>query len=119
MALRSRSSLPLTQLAREDLSEAGQLISAASAAVEVEVPSVARKPPVADVGDLPVGHRFDVNDEIHATIICAVGLTLAEDHLTALPNNTDLPRREPERNQDRIEGLRDQVRTTMSRRVET
>jgi hypothetical protein len=31
------------------------------------VPSVARKPPVADVRDLPVGCRFDCNDEIHAT----------------------------------------------------
>lgn len=115
MAPGSSSSLPLPQLAREDLSEAGQLISKAGASVEVEVPSVARIPPVADVGDLPVGRRFDFNDEIHATIICAVDLTPAEDHLTTLPNNTDLPRRESERDQDRIEDLRNQVRTTISR----
>ena len=94
MALRSRSSLPLTQLAREDLSEAGQLISAASAAVEVEVPSVARKSPVADVGDLPVEPRFEVNDEIHTTSIWAVDLAPAEDHLTTVPTTTDLPGRE-------------------------
>jgi hypothetical protein len=119
----NRPSLPsrliLRQLARKDLSEAGQLISKAGASVEVEVPSVARKLPVADVGDLPVGRRFDFNDEIHATIICAVDLAPAEDHLTTLPSNTDLPRREPERDQDRIEGLRNQVRTTVSRRAET
>jgi len=107
------SSLP--QLAREGLSEAGQLISKAGASVEVEVPSVARKPPVADVGDLPVGRRFDFNDEIHATIICAIDLTPAEDHLTTLPNDADLPGREPERDQDRIEGLGDQFWTTSSR----
>jgi hypothetical protein len=115
----ARPSLPLPQLAREDLSEAGQLISKAGASVEVEVPSVARKPPVADVGDLPVGHRFDFNHEIHATIICAVDLAPAEDHLTTLANNTDLPRCESERDQDRIEGLHHQVRTTMSRRIGT
>jgi hypothetical protein len=109
----------LPQLAREDPSEAGQLISKVGASVEFEVPSVARKPPIADVGDLPVGPRFDVNDEIHATTVCAIALTPAEDHLTTLPNNTDLPRRESERDQDRVEGLRNQVRTTMSRRVET
>jgi hypothetical protein len=85
------------------------------AAVEVEVPSVARKPPVADVGDLPGGRRFDFNDEIHATTVCAVDLTPAEDHLTTLPNNTDLPGRESERDHDRIEDLRNQARTTMSR----
>lgn len=112
-----RNSLP--QLAREDLSEAGQLISKAGASVEVEVPSVAQIPPVADVGDLPVGHRCEFNDEIHATIICAVDLAPAEGHLTTLPINTDLPRREPERDQDRIERRRNHVRTTMSRRVET
>jgi hypothetical protein len=61
----------LLQLAREELSEAGQLFIKAGASVEVEVPSVARKPPVADVGDLPVGRRLEVNDEIHATIIRA------------------------------------------------
>ncbi len=55
------------------------------------------------------------NDEIHATTVCAVDLTPAEDHLTTLPNNTDLPGRESERDQDRIEDLRNQVRTTMSR----
>ena len=73
------------------------------------MPSVARKPPVADVGDLPVGRRFDLNDEIHATAIGAVDLAPAEDHLTALPNSTDLPGRESEGDQDRIEDLRDQV----------
>jgi len=76
------------------------------ASVEVEVPSVAREPPVADVGDLPAGRRFDFNDEIHATTICTVDLAPAEDHLTTLTNNTDLPRRESERDQDRIEDLR-------------
>jgi hypothetical protein len=85
------------------------------ASVEFEVPSVARKPPIADVADLPVGRRFDFNDEIHAIIICAVDLAPAEDHLTTLPNNTDLPRRKSERDQDRIEDLRNQVRTTLSR----
>jgi hypothetical protein len=119
MAAGSSPSLPLLQLAREDLSEAGQLISKVGASVEFEVPSVARKPPVADVGDLPVGRRFDFNDEIHATTICNVDLTPAEGHLTTLPTNTDLPRRESERGQDRIEDFRDQVRTTLSRRVET
>jgi hypothetical protein len=97
-----QASLP--QLARKDLREAGQLISKPGASIEVEVPSVARKPPVADVGDLPIGRRFDFKHEIHATIICAVDLTPAEDHLTTLPSNTDLPRREPERDQGRIEG---------------
>jgi hypothetical protein len=47
----------LLQLARKGLSEPGHLISKACASVEVEVPSRARKPPVAHVGDLPVGRR--------------------------------------------------------------
>jgi hypothetical protein len=79
------------------------------------VPSVARKPPVADVSDPPFGRRFDFNDEIHATTIRAVELTTAEDHLTTIPGDTDLPEREPERHQDRIESLRYQGRTTRSR----
>jgi len=108
-----QASLP--QLVRKGLSEASQLISKTDASVEVEVPSVARKPPVADVGDLPAGRRFDFNDQIHATTIFAVELTPAEDHLTALPNNTDLPGRKSERDQDRIEDLRNQVNTTLSR----
>jgi hypothetical protein len=108
----------LPQCAREALREACQLIGKADAPVEVEVPSVTRKPPIADVGDLPVGHRCDVHDEIHATTICAVDLAPTEDHLTALRNVTDLPGRESERGQDRIEDLRDQVRT-VSRRIET
>jgi glycerol-3-phosphate O-acyltransferase len=85
------------------------------ASVEVEVPSVARKPPVADVGDLPGGRRFDFNDEIHATTVCAVDLTPAEGHATTVPNTTDLPGREPERDQDRIKDLRNQAWTTLSR----
>lgn len=107
--------LPLPQLAREDLSEAGQLIGKIGASVEVEVPSVARKPPIADVGDLPVRRRFDFKDEIHATTVWAVDLTPAEDHLARLPDITDLPGRKSERHQDRIEDLRNQVRTTLSR----
>jgi len=117
---REQSKSPLPQLAREDLSEAAQLISKAGASVEVEVPSVARKPPVAHVGDLPVGNRFEVKDEIHATTIWAVDLAPAEDHLTTVPNTTDLPGRESERDQDRIEDLRNEdlhnpVRTTVFR----
>ncbi len=109
----------LPQLGPEDLSEAGKLISKASASVEVEVPSVARKPPVADVGDSPVGPRFEVNDEIHAAAIWAVDLTPAENHLTTVPDTTDLPGRESERGQDRIESVRNEdlctpVRTTTS-----
>jgi hypothetical protein len=83
------------------------------------LPSATRKPRVADVGDLPVRRRFDDDDEVHAPIIRAADRTPAEDHLTPLPIDTDLPRREPERDQEGIEGLRDQVRTTMSRRVDT
>jgi hypothetical protein len=109
----------LAQLDWEKLSEAGELISQAGASLKVEMPTLARKTPIADVGDLPVGRRFDFNDEIHAATICAVDLTPAEDHLTTLPIYTDLPRREPERDQDRIEGLRNQVRSTVSRRGET
>jgi hypothetical protein len=116
---RERSKPPLPKLAREGLSKADQLLSKVGVSVEVEVPSVARKPPVAYVGDLPVGRRFDLNDEIHATIICAVHLALAEDHLTTSPSNTDLPRREAERDQDRIEDLRHQARTTTSGRGDT
>ena len=112
------SSLP-TQLARKELSEAGQLIGKVGGSVEVEVPSVALISPVADVGDMPVGRSLDVNDEIYATTIGAVDLTPAEGHLTTLPDNADLPGREPERDQDRIEGFRQQIRTTMSRRIET
>ena len=115
-AARARS---LPQYVGKGLSEAGQLISKPGASVEVEVASVAWKPPVADVGDLPIGRRFDFHDEIHATTVWAVGLAPAEDHLTTLAINTALPGRESEGDQDRIEGLRNQVRTTMSRRVET
>lgn len=109
----------LPQHTGKGLSEAGQLISKPSTSLEVELASVARKPPVADVGDLPVGRRFDFHDEIHATTVWAVDLTPAEDHLTTLAISTALPGREPERDQDRIEGLRNQVRITMSRRVQT
>jgi hypothetical protein len=115
MAPGSSPSLRLPQFAREALSEAGQLIGKTAAPVEGEAPSVARKPPIADVGDLPVGRRFELNDEIHATTIWAVDLAPAEGHLTTLPNNTDLPRRESERDKDWIEDLRNQVRTTMPR----
>ena len=104
-----RPSLPLLQLAREGLSETCQLISKASSSVEVEVPTVARKPPVADVGDLPVGCPFDVKDEVQATTIRAVDITPAEDHLTTLPITTDLRGREAERDQDRIEDLPNEV----------
>jgi len=109
----------LPQLGPEDLSEAGKLISKASASVEVEVPSVARKPPVADGGNLPVRPRFEVNYEIHAAAIWAVDLTPAENHLTTVPDTTDLPGRESERGQDRIESVRNEdlctpVRTTTS-----
>jgi hypothetical protein len=118
MAQEEESKL-LSQFARKDLREAGQLISKAAAPVEVDVPSVAREAPVADVGDLPVGRRFDFDNEIHATAISRVHLTPAEDHLTTLPNTTDLPWGESEWDQDRIEDLRNQVRTTMPRRLET
>jgi hypothetical protein len=111
---------PLPQLAWEGLSEAGYLIGKAGPSVEVEVPSVARKPPVADVGDLPVGRRFEAKDEIYAPTIWAVDLTPAEDHLTTVPITTDLPRREAERDQNRIENLpnevlHNRVRTTLNR----
>jgi hypothetical protein len=109
----------LPQLGPEDLSEAGQLISKASASVEVEVPSVARKSPVADVGDSPVGSRFEINDEIHAATIYAVDLAAAEDRLTTVPDTTDLTRRESERGQDRAENVPNEdlctpIRTTTS-----
>ena len=70
---------------------------------------------MAQVGDPPVGRRFGFNDEIHATTIWAVNFTPAENHLTTLPINTRLSGRESERDQDRIEDLGNQVRTTMSR----
>ena len=111
-AASARATRSLPQRDRETASEAGHLISKAGASVEVEVPSVARKPPVTDVGDQPVGRRLDFNDEIHAATIWAVELASAEDHLTARVVDTDLPRREPERDQDRIEGPRNQVRIT-------
>ena len=91
------------------------MISKSGASVEVEVPPIARKAPVADIGDLPVGRRFEVDDEIHTTTIRAADLTPAEGHPTTVPSTTDLPRREPERDQDRIKGLRNQARTTLSR----
>jgi hypothetical protein len=111
----SRPGLPLPQLARKGLSQVSQLISKAGASVEVEVPSVARKAPVPNVDDLPVGRRFEVNDEIHATTIWAADITPAEGHSTTVPNTTDLPGREPERDQDRIKDLRNQAWTTLSR----
>ncbi len=117
--MQGRQASPLPQLDWEKLSEAGHLISQAVASLKVEMPTVARKTPIADVGYVPVGRGFDVNDEVHTTVICAVDLTAAEDHLTTAPIYTDLPRREPERDQDRVEGLRNQVRNTVSRRVET
>lgn len=112
----SSPGLRLPQFAGEGLSEAGQLIGKTGISVEGELPSVARKPPVADAGDLPVGRRFDVNDEIHATTIWAIDLAPTVDHLTTLPHDTDLPGRESEGDQDRIEDLRNQVRRTMYRR---
>lgn len=109
---RSRTSGCLPQRAREAPGEAGHLISKAGVAVEVEVPPIARKAPVTNVGDPPVGRRFDFNDEIHAATIGAIDLAAAENHLAALRISTQLSGREPERYQDRIKGLRDHVRTT-------
>ena len=108
----------LPQGVGETVSEADHLISKAGVSVEDEVPPVAREAPRTHVGDPPVRRRFDLNDEIHATTIWAADLAAAEDDLTALRIDTDLPRREAERDQDRVESLGYQARTTMSPRVE-
>lgn len=72
------------------------------------MPPVVRESPVANVADLPMGPRFEVNHQIHASTVLAVGHAAAEDDLTAVPTTTDLPRRESERDQDRIEKLPNQ-----------
>ena len=46
------------------------------------VPPIAREPPVTNVRDAPVGHRCEVDDQINARTIAAVGDTTTEDHLT-------------------------------------
>ena len=81
----------LRQLTGEGLSEAGQLVQERGVSVELKMPSVGRKSPVTDVGDMPVGRRLDVEDEIYATVLCAVDFTAAEDHLTSPTTGPDHP----------------------------
>lgn len=103
----------LPQRVWETLGEAGHLISKAGASFEVQMPPVARIAPVADIGDPPVRRCFHVNDEIDATTFWAVGLASTEDHLAALRIDTNLTRREPERDQYRIEGRRHEVESRL------
>ena len=72
------------------------------------MPPVARESPVSDADDLPVRRRFDLDDQVDATIIWAVELTSAEDHLTTVAKCADLTGREPEGDQDRIKDLGNQ-----------
>ena len=58
-----------------------QLVREIGDPIEVEVPPIARESPVPNIGDAPVRHGFDVDDEIDACAISAVRLTAAEDHL--------------------------------------
>ena len=82
--------------------------------IEVEVPSVARISPVADVRDPPGGHRFEVDDEIDASAIGAVHFATAEDHLTSSLGSTGLARREAKRGQDRIEDRGDLIQPSVA-----
>jgi len=95
------------------------LVAQAGPSVKVEVPTLARKAPVADVGDSPVRRRFNLNDEIYAGAVWAVDLTPAEDHLTTLPLHAHLPRREAQWLQYRIEGRRYCVGSSLPRRART
>ena len=90
--------------------EAGQLVEQGSLTVEVKVPPVRRKPVVANIGDTPVGRRFDVQDEIDAAIIETVERTAAEEHLAAPTVETDLAGSEAERHQNGVKELSDWVK---------
>lgn len=79
------------------------------------MPPVGRKSPVADVGDMPVRRRLDVEDEIYAAVLCAVDFTAAEDHLTSPTTGTDLTGSEAETHQDRIQDSGDQVESPIAR----
>lgn len=105
---------PLHQPAGEGLSEAGQLVQEGSVSVKLKTPSVGRKSPVAHVSDMPVGRRFDVEDEIYVPLVCAGDFTAAEDHLTSFTTDTDLAGSEAERHQDGTKDLGDQVESPIA-----
>ncbi len=79
--------------------------------MEPDMPSVACESPVPDVDDLPVGQRCEVDNNVDARVVCAVGNATAEDHLTSSPVSTGLTGRESERAKNRIEDLGDQLDT--------
>lgn len=85
-------------------------------AIEGQMPPVAWVPPVANIGDAPVRHRFDVDDEVDASAVGAVDEAPAEDHLTMPAGGTRLAGCEAKRGQDRIKGDRNSVECRVERR---
>jgi hypothetical protein len=84
--------------------------------IERQVPPVARVPPVADAGDAPVRHRFEVDDEVYACAVRAVDEPSAEDHLAVPAGGTCLARCEAKRGEDRIQDDRNSVECRFVRR---
>jgi len=110
-SVRNRSGLDKTD--RQGSSKRRQLFGESGACVEVQVPPVAREAPVADVRDSPDRPRSEIDNEINASTIRAVGDAAAEDHLAILIRGSGLARCETERGEDRIENPGDLINRRM------
>lgn len=91
------------------MGEARQLFLESGISIELQMPPVAREPPVADGDDMPLGRLFKVYDQIDAAVVCALDVAAAEDHLSLPINGSGLPGSEAKRHQHRVEDLAGQV----------
>ena len=89
-----RSGRGLGEGDRKRLREVRQLVREVGVCVEVQVPGLARKSPVPDIGDPPDRRRLEIDDEIDASAVGTVPLATAEDHLTSQLRPSALARRE-------------------------
>jgi hypothetical protein len=107
----------LCQIVRESSQELRQLRREVAVAKERKMPSLGRVTPVANVGDPPIGHRCEVDDEINTTVVRPVAGAPAEDHLSVLNGSTRLTRCEAERGQRRVKDGRNEIERRIERRI--
>lgn len=99
----------LREHAGDPVGEVVELLRQPTVPVEVEVPALAREAGVPDVDDLPSRRRLDIDDEIHASVLCETDVPATEDHLATSTSGTDLAGSEAEWHQDRIQGVCDHL----------
>lgn len=95
-------------------SEARHLLRERAVPVELQLPSVARKSPVADFDDMPLRRLFETNKEVDAATVFAVDVATAEDHLDFTLRDARLVGSEAKGDQDGVEGRGAQVKSRIS-----